>query len=94
MIAVSVNSEVFHNKRGPGAGYPRENAFTSNRKRAANRDVELAACLVRAFRFNRAVLVIHFAQQAALAVADVSVDSAGSHLPSVKKKKPLRCTSP
>jgi len=40
---------------------------------------------VGAFSFNHATLVIRFAQQAALAVADVSVDGAGSHLLSMKK---------
>ena len=85
VIAALGNDSVFHNKCGLGAGHPRDNVFTGNCERAANRDVELTDRLVVAFRFNHAALVIRFAQQAALAVADVSVDDAGSHLLSMKK---------
>ena len=85
IFAALGSDSVFHNECGLGAGYPRDNVFTGSGEGAANRDVELTARLVWAFSFNHATLVIRFAQQAALAVADVSVDGAGSHLLSVKK---------
>lgn len=92
IVATSCSDDVFHNKCGLGTGHPRDDVFTGNGKRAANRDVELVARVVRALSFNHSALVICFAQQAAIAVAKVSVDGAGSHLLSMEK--PPRYTSP
>lgn len=54
-------------------------------ERTANWNVELVARLVWALSFNHTASVIRFAQQAAFAVANVSVVGAGSHLLSMKK---------
>ena len=68
-----------------GAGHPRDDVFTGDGERTANWNVELVARLVWALSFNHTASVIRFAQQAAFAVANVSVVGAGSHLLSMKK---------
>lgn len=85
-IAAALGSDgIFHNKCGLGAGHTRDDVFTSDGKCAANGDVESIARFMRAFCFNHATLVIRFAQQATFAVANVSIDGAGSHLLSDEK---------
>lgn len=79
------SDDVFHNKCGLGAGHPRDDVFTGDGERTANWNVELVARLVWALSFNHTASVIRFAQQAAFAVANVSVVGAGSHLLSMKK---------
>ena len=76
VVAASGSDGVYHNECG---------VFTGNGERAANRNVEFIARLVRALSFNHAVLVIRFTQQAAFAVTNVSVVGAGYHLPSMEK---------
>lgn len=83
--AVLGSDDVFYNKCGLGAGHPRDDVFTGDGERTANWNIELAARLVRALRFNHAALVIRFTQQTAFAVADVSVVGARNHLLSMKK---------
>lgn len=85
VVAASGNDGVYHNECGLGTGHSRNNVFTGNGERAANRNVEFIARLVRALSFNHAVLVIRFTQQAAFAVTNVSVVGAGYHLPSMEK---------
>lgn len=62
VVAASGSDGVYHNECGLGTGHSRNNVFTGNGERAANRNVEFIARLVRALSFNHAVLVIRFTQ--------------------------------